>query len=50
LTATLAEKGQQFLDLLQAQGFDVILVNIQMLMMDGIEATKRMRRMMNAEQ
>ena len=40
---TLAEDGQQALDLLAAQDFDVILMDVQMPLMNGVEATKAIR-------
>lgn len=41
---TLAENGQQALELLAAQDFDVILMDVQMPVMNGVEATKTIRQ------
>ncbi|TVQ96815.1 MAG: PAS domain S-box protein [Desulfovibrionales bacterium] len=42
-TVTLAEDGQQALDLLAAQDFDMILMDVQMPVLNGVEATKAIR-------
>jgi PAS domain S-box-containing protein len=44
-TLTLAENGQQALDLLAAQDFDVILMDVQMPVLNGVEATQEIRRL-----
>jgi signal transduction histidine kinase/ActR/RegA family two-component response regulator/HPt (histidine-containing phosphotransfer) domain-containing protein len=41
--AELAENGQQALDMLQKQSFDLILMDIQMPVMDGYQTTRHIR-------
>lgn len=43
IEATLAENGQQAVDLCQQQPFDLVLMDIHMPVMDGYEATKVIR-------
>jgi hypothetical protein len=41
--ATLAQNGQEAIDILDRQSFDVVLMDMQMPVMGGIDATKRIR-------
>lgn len=44
VSTTLAYNGQECLDVLESQHFDIILMDIQMPIMDGIEALKQIKQ------
>ncbi len=44
-TVTLAENGQEALDLITTQGFDLVLMDVEMPVLDGLSAVKQLRQM-----
>lgn len=49
LKADVANNGQEALDLFAAQPYDIVLMDIQMPVMDGVTATENLRRIYGKE-